>query len=165
MALPVGSPAPQFMLPRLNGGEFDLHQTLAHGPVLLAFFKISCPVCQMTVPYLERLFQTYGQKHVSLIGVSQDKPADTQSFVKEFGLTFPVLLDDPSDYEVSNAFGLTNVPTLFWIGQNTRIEVESVGWDKGVMERLNELIAEFSHMPVTPLFHSDESTVPEFRAG
>ncbi|MBA3916758.1 MAG: TlpA family protein disulfide reductase [Acidobacteriales bacterium] len=165
MALPVGSPAPQFMLPLLAGGEFDLHSTLAQGPVLLAFFKISCPVCQFTFPFLDRIYRTYGDKRVTIVGVSQNESRETQDFLKECGITFPVLLDDPSDYEVSNAFGLTNVPTLFWIEPNGRIGVEAVGWDKGAMERLNELVADFSKAPIAPLFRSDEKDIPAFRAG
>ena len=43
------------------------------------------------------------------------------AFNKEFGVTFPVLLDDTETYPVSNAYGLTNVPTIFWIAQDAEI--------------------------------------------
>ena len=50
--------------------------------------------------------------------------------IKEFGITFPILLDEREAYPVSNAYGLTNVPTIFWIAQDGEIEVSSVGWIK-----------------------------------
>jgi peroxiredoxin len=165
MALPVGSPAPQFMLPAMDGSEFDLRDTLAHGPVILAFFKISCPTCQFTFPFLERIHRAYGSRRVKVIGVSQDKARDAEKFAKDYGITFPVLLDDPGDYVVSNAFGLTHVPSIFWIAQNGRIDVESVGWEKQTIERINELAAEFNQQPLVPLLRPDETEVPEFRAG
>src|ERR1700722_15312320 len=52
---------------------------------------------------------------VSLIGVSQNDANDTAAFIKEFGITFPVLLDDTRSYPASNAYGLTNVPSIFYV--------------------------------------------------
>ncbi len=53
-------------------------------------------------------------------------------------MTFPVLLDDTSTYPVSNAYGLTNVPTIFWIAQDGEIEISSVGWIRKEMEEFNQ---------------------------
>ena len=55
------------------------------------------------------------------VGVSQNGKKDTLAFLKEYGVTFPVLLDDPDSFAVSNAYGLTNVPTIFWIAQDGTI--------------------------------------------
>ena len=114
-ALPAGTTAPDFSLPSINGGNFSLQSALKQGPVLAAFFKISCPVCQYTFPFLERLYKAYGDKKITIVGISQDNQRDTAAFLKEYGVTFRVLLDDPNGYAVSNAYGLTNVPTLFLI--------------------------------------------------
>ena len=51
----AGAKAPAFRLTSLDGSARTLEDILAGGPALLAFFKISCPVCQLTAPYLERL--------------------------------------------------------------------------------------------------------------
>jgi len=66
-ALSTETFAPDFSLPLLQGGSFSLHDALKGGPVLLAFFKISCPVCQFAFPYIERLFQAYGKQNISVI--------------------------------------------------------------------------------------------------
>ena len=75
------------------------------GPVLLAFFKVSCPTCQFTFPFLERLYQQLREQGVQIWGIVQDKAQDGARFAATFGVTFPILIDD-SPYKVSRAYGL-----------------------------------------------------------
>jgi peroxiredoxin len=163
-ALMAGTQAPEIVLSILDGGTFSLQDALERGPVLAAFFKVSCPVCQYAFPFLERLHKAYGNKRITIVGISQDNPRDTTSFLKEFGVTFPVLLDDPGTYAVSNAYGLTNVPSMFLIGQDGEIEITSVGWVKQELEALNRRLAEAQKASPAPLFKSRED-VADFRAG
>jgi len=163
-ALSVGTDAPDFELRAMDGRRFALHEELAHGPILLAFFKVSCPTCQYAFPFLERLEQAYGHKSVHIFGVSQNGPKDTAAFTKEFGVTFPVLLDDTEKYPVSNAYGLTNVPSIFWIAQDRKIEVSSVGWVKADFTAINRNMAEAGQAQPAALFRPGED-VRDFRAG
>src|SRR6202021_4230072 len=141
-ALTMGTKAPDFELTAMDGKRFSLQERLAHSPVVLAFFKVSCPPCQYAFPFLERLHQAYGLKGVKLLGVSQNNIKDTAGFVKEFGVTFPILLEEIGDYPVSDAYGLSNVPTIFWIAQDGEIEVSSVGWVKADFAAINGKIAD-----------------------
>jgi peroxiredoxin len=163
-ALSTGTVAPDFTLPSMEGKQFSLREALARGPVVAAFFKISCPVCQYTFPFLERLFQAYGNKHVTLAGISQNNQRDTNAFKSEYGITFPVLLDPADTYPVSNAYGLTNVPTLFWIAQDGTIEVSSVGWVRQEIEEIGRRMAEANSGKLMPLFEPGE-LIADFRAG
>jgi peroxiredoxin len=163
-ALTAGTKAPQFELKAMDGQQFSLQEELSHRPVVLAFFKASCPTCQYAFPFLERLHKAYGQKGVKLLGVSQNNAKDTAGFTKEFGVTFPVLLDDTEKYPVSNAYGLTNVPTIFWIGQDGEIEVSSVGWLKADFEEINRRMADAGKIPPAMVFKAGED-VRDFRAG
>ncbi len=163
-ALTAGTKAPEFELKAMDGSRFVLREELARGPVVLAFFKVSCPVCQYAFPFLERLERTYGHKGVRIIGVSQNDPKKTAVFTKEFGVTFPVLLDNTETYPVSNAYGLTNVPTVVWIGQDGEIEVSSVGWMKADFEEINRKMAEAGKTAPAILFKPGED-VRDFRAG
>ena len=92
-ALKTGKIAPDVELPRVGGGKISLKEALREGPVVLAFFKITCPVCQYAFPYLERLYRNYPGASVRFIGVSQNTEQDTRRFMREFGITFPVALD------------------------------------------------------------------------
>jgi peroxiredoxin len=165
-ALIPGTPAPDFSLPAMNGTKFSLREALSRGPAVAAFFKISCPVCQFALPFLERIFQAHGHKSIAIVGISQNGPKDTAAFAKEYELTFPLLLDNTDTFPVSNAYGLTNVPTIFWIAQDGEIEISSVGWSRQDIEEINRKAAEANKDPITPVFQPDEyKSVPEFRAG
>jgi peroxiredoxin len=163
-ALNAGAKAPDFELRAMDGRRFVLSEELAHGPLVLAFFKVSCPVCQYAFPFLERLERAYGHQGVRIIAVSQNDPNKTAAFTKEFGVTFPVLLDDEDTYPVSNAYGLTNVPTVFWIAQDGEIEISSVGWVKADFEEVNRKMAEARSIPAASVFKPGED-VRDFRAG
>ena len=163
-ALTTGAQAPDFELRAMDGKRFILRDELAHGPVVLAFFKVSCPTCQYAFPFLERLERAYGHKGARIIGVSQNDPKQTAAFTKEFGVTFPVLLDDTETYPASNAYGLTNVPTIFWIAQDGQIEVSSVGWVKADFLEISRKIADSGNTPPAVVFRPGED-VRDFRAG
>src|SRR5271165_5099826 len=89
--LKAGQTAPEFTLKSLDGKEHSLAQLRKNGPVVLAFFKVSCPVCQYTFPFLQRLAQRYAGDGVSVIGISQDDARSTTDFNHEYGATFPTL--------------------------------------------------------------------------
>lgn len=163
-ALATGKKAPDFTLKTLDGKSFSLAEELSRGPVVLAFFKVSCPTCQYAFPFLERLYKAYRKNGVTLVGVSQNDAAETGAFNKDFGVTFPVLLDEIGKYPVSNAYGLTNVPTIFWIEQDGEIEVSSVGWVKADFEVINRKMAEAGKAAPSVMFKPGEE-VRDFRAG
>ena len=163
-ALSTGTLAPDFTLPTTDGKQFSLAEALKRGPVVAAFFKVSCPVCQYTFPFVERLYQAYKDQGVTIVGVSQNDRKDTLRFMQEYGITFPVLLDDTHSYPASNAYGLTNVPTLFWIAPDRQVEISSVGWSRADVEQINQRIAESSGKRLAPIFQPGED-IADFRAG
>ena len=164
-ALEAGIQAPEIKLAALDGQKFSLQDALKRGPVVAAFFKVDCPVCQFTFPYLEKIFRAYGQSgKFTLVGISQNDAADTRAFNREFGITFPILLDEKGKYPASNAYGLTNVPTVFRISTAGEVETSIVAWSKQDMEQLNEKLAHLSGKPAIKLFASGER-VPDYKPG
>jgi peroxiredoxin len=163
-ALPVDALAPDFTLPTMSGSQFSLSEALTRGPVLAVFFKISCPVCQYALPFIERLYSSYGSRNVTIVGISQNDPKSTQTFMREYDITFPVVLDQRDDYPVSNAYGLTNVPTMFWIASDRNIEISCVGWSRAEVEEINRKASANTGEAVARIFHPDEK-VADFRAG
>jgi peroxiredoxin len=161
----AGNTALGFSLKALDGKEFSLAQSLKQGPVVVAFFKISCPVCQFTFPFLERIYKRYGSNGVTFLGISQDDAKATKDFAREFGVTFPMLLDEQQKgYPVSNAYGLTMVPTIFLIETDGSVKVSCMGFDKKDLESVARELAERKKMTPASLFRSDES-VPANRPG
>src|SRR5436190_6837497 len=178
-ALTPGTTAPQFELPAMDNTKFSLQNALARGPVLVVFFKISCPVCQYSFPFFERIYRAHGGGEVAvvgdskykaqggkvtIVGISQNDPRDTAEFLKRFGVTFPILLDDTKTFPVSNAYGLTTVPTAFWISQNGEIEISSVGWARADVEEIAKRAAGANRAEPQPVFQPTEQ-IADFRAG
>lgn len=164
-ALEAGVQAPEIELQDLEGRKFSLKQARKKGPVVAVFFKVSCPVCQLALPYLERVFKAYTHSgKFTFVGVSQDNAADTKAFNRQFGVSFPMLLDPAGKYPASNAYGLTNVPTFFLISPEGEIEFSSVSWSKADVEQLGRRLATVSDMSVEPIFAAGEK-VPEYKPG
>jgi peroxiredoxin len=163
-ALSAGMRAPEFTLAKLGGGQVSLADLLKKGPAVLIFFKVGCPTCQYSFPFLERLYRANRETNVSFLGISQDNAKDTQAFLKQLGATFPVALDDSKTYMVSNAYGLTNVPTIFMISLGGEIQISSVSWAKADVEAIHEKLAEYRQQPAMALWSRGED-VREFRAG
>lgn len=151
----AGVQAPDFTLQRLDGGDATLASLLQNGPVLLAFFKISCPVCQMTMPFLERIHQA---GTLPIVLISQNEAEDTREFNQDFALTMPTLLDSEDDnFPASNAYGINTVPTLFLIERDGKIARVIESWSKRDVESLGALAG-------TTVFRQDDR-VPEWKAG
>jgi peroxiredoxin len=158
-----GTIAPPFSLRDLNGKEYSLPSLLEKGPVVAAFFKISCPVCQFTFPFLERLHKRYGADGVTVLGISQDDAKATKKFAGEYGVTFPMAMDEKG-YLASNAYGLTSVPTIFSVEPGGKVKVACMGFDKQGLEDIASLLAERKQMAKTPLFGPDEK-IPAYKPG
>jgi len=124
----TGARAPDFELRTLDGPIVSLSGLLAEGPVLLAFFKVTCPICQLTLPYLDRI---HAAGPLRVYSISQNDPEDTREFNREFRLHLPTLLDtEESGYPVSNEYGISSVPTLFQVERDGTISRVIEGWRK-----------------------------------
>jgi peroxiredoxin len=161
--LAAGKPAPAFNLKTTAGRKVTLADALRKGPVLAAFFKVNCPTCQFTFPFLQRLHETYSGSNFTVLGVSQNDPAESRDFMRQFGVEFPVLVDE-SGYPVSNQYGLTNVPTLFLISPDGKIKIASVGFTKADLESMAAEAARAGGKPASPLFKAGE-VVPDTKPG
>src|ERR1700692_131766 len=152
----AGQTAPDFSVKSIDGTEYSLPKLLERGPVFISFFKVSCPVCQFTFPFLERLYKRYGGKDVTFLGISQDNARTTKEFADEYGVTFPMLLDTEG-YPASNAYGLTNVPTTFQIDTDGSVKIVSMGFNKKDLEAVAAVLSERNKIPLSGLFRPDES--------
>jgi len=134
--LDAGDQAPDIRLPDVNGTERSLGEFLSAGSTLLVLFKVSCPTCQYTLPFLQRL----DGGRMPVVGISQDNAEWTREFASEFGVRFPVLLDSAENgYPVSNEFGISNVPSLFVIGSDRKIRWTGLGFSRQDMLELGEM--------------------------
>jgi peroxiredoxin len=153
--LTPGERAPDFELQDDHGRARSLRDLVKSGPVLVAFFKTTCPVCHLTFPFLDRVHRGQATPAVSIFGISQDDADSTREFTDEFGVTFPILFDTAdSGYPASNAYGISHVPSAFLVEPDGVISWTMEGFDKKALETLGAKagVATFTAHDRVPVF-------------
>jgi len=152
--LQTGAQAPDFTLDLLEGGRRSLGEILEAGPVLVVFFKVTCPTCQLALPYLQRI----EGGALQIYAVSQDDAARTREFMRLFGVHLPMLLDPAAGgYPASRAYGVEYVPSLFLVEPGGRISWTAEAFDRRAFEQLAQRAGR-------PMFEPGE-TVPLYKPG
>ncbi len=161
--LKAGKSAPHFGLIAIDGKKYSLQEGLKRGPVLAAFFKVSCPTCQYTFPFLERLYQQLSSSGVQVWGISQDGVRDSERFAREYSVTFPILIDD-YPYKLSREYRLEYVPSIFLIAADGSIAIQSEGFAKRDLLEIQKSLAQTASASVGALFQPGEK-VPDYKPG
>jgi hypothetical protein len=148
MALQPGSVAPP-----VPGAD------LSTGGKAVFFYKVTCPTCQIAAPVAERLFGTFPDHFVA---VAQDPSEKVAAFAEEYEASFGSFSDEPP-YEVSNAFGIEVVPTLFLVEDGVVTDVAE-SWDREGWNRVGSRLAGAVGQSMAPL-SEDGDGLPAFRPG
>jgi peroxiredoxin len=120
--------APDFVLPDMNGQVVRLSQ-LKGKVVMLNVWATWCPPCRKEMPTLETLYRKMQTVDFMMLAVSQDVDGKTTvvPYLKESGLTFPVLLD--VNGEVGRKYGVTGYPETFIIDRGGAIVHHHIGYN------------------------------------
>lgn len=158
-ALEPGAQFPPVALRDERGGPFPLPA----GETLYAIFKTTCPVCELTWPYLERIRRFAEGGGLRIVAVSQDAPRPTHDFCRRLATKLETAYD-PDPWPASDALGLETVPTLLRVGPDGVIAETVVGFDRARLEGLARRAAELAGRAPAPLFQATEK-VPAFKPG
>ena len=117
--------APDFTLPTMDGDDLTLSD-LRGKVVVLNFWATWCAPCRYEIPYFIRLQEKY-REDVAFVGISVDKEGweVVRPFAEEYGVNYPLLLDDGI---VSEEYGGAYVlPTTFVLDRDGNIVVFAPG--------------------------------------
>ncbi|GAC1415104.1 MAG: hypothetical protein NVSMB5_03890 [Candidatus Velthaea sp.] len=105
----AGAPAPSYDLKRLDG-KTDSLLRYRGSVVVMNLWASWCPPCVQEMPDLQRLASEYKGKGVVVLGIDQGESGRAASdFIKQRGVTFPILLDEDQQY--GRAFTAIGLPT------------------------------------------------------
>lgn len=101
----VGDSAPAIVLPDAHGETVDVATLLAHGPVVVTFYRGGwCPYCNLELKAYQARLPRILAAGASLVAISPERPDDTVTTTEKNALTFAVLSD--IGQKVGKAFGL-----------------------------------------------------------
>jgi peroxiredoxin len=132
--LKAGTQAPDFRLPRLDGGELSVGD-LRGQPVLLVFSSPHCGPCNTLAPKLEK----FHRKHpdLKIVMVSRGEPTENRAKVKEYGLTFPVVLQQ--QWEISRLYAMFATPMAYLIDEAGVITYDVAVGVEPIVKLLSEI--------------------------
>lgn len=126
-AAELGQPAPDFTLPDLAGTRIRLAEYRGTKGVLINFWATWCVPCRQEMPTLERLRRERGAT-LEVLGVSLDtgSKARVRAFVRELGLTFPILLDP--EHVAGRLYRVRALPMSFIVDQGGVLRYREIGY-------------------------------------
>ena len=112
--------APAVSLPRLEGGARAALADYRGTVVVLNYWASWCTPCRQESPLLERWQRRLAERGGTVIGIdSLDVTADARAFVREFGLSYPMLRD--RDGETQRRYGVSGYPETLIVDRDGRI--------------------------------------------
>ncbi len=118
------------------------------GPTALIFYKVTCPVCQLAGPPLDRLRNAFPD---AVIAVGQDPPEKLEAFAREWRFRVPAV-SDPPPYPISDAYGIRTVPTVFLVDRDGTVLETVESWDREGFNRVSRRLAELTGTEYAEVF-------------
>ncbi len=129
-----GTEAPDFELASSAGKT--VHLSSYKGKLVwLVFWRVGCPPCREEFPRLQQLSAEYGGKGVVIIGYNCSDDRDIAlAFMKEYGATFPNVLDTSSEaqrtyFDKYQTLGWSGVPLNYVIDGEGKVAAAWYGYD------------------------------------
>ena len=158
-ALDPGTSFPSIALRDENGAPV----AAPRGETLYAIFKTTCPTCELTWPYLERIRRIGNGQGLSIVAVAQDDPEKSRAFAERLGTRLDTTYD-PNPWPASDALGVTSVPTLFRVGSDGVVAETIVGFDRERLGALARRAADLAGKTPAELFRPEDNA-PALRPG
>ncbi|MEN6371165.1 MAG: redoxin domain-containing protein [Armatimonadota bacterium] len=123
----TGKKAPGFSIPSLNGKEISLSSYRGRN-VLLVFWALGSPQSKKALPEIQKLNKMLGNGGTAILSINLDGNNEaTGKFIKENGISFPVMVGSEKTFKTALNYGLRNLPTIFIIGKDGTVKGEMIG--------------------------------------
>ena len=119
--------APDFTLATPKGEKVTL-SGLRGKAVLINVWATWCPPCREELPTIQMFYEQYHASGLVVLGINTtnlDSPSVIMPFVNDYGLGFPILLDEVGD--VSQKYEIKSLPSSYFINRDGTIAEVVIG--------------------------------------
>lgn len=128
IGLEKGNLAPDFELKSIDGKSMKL-SSLRGKKVIVNMWATWCPPCRLEMPDMEKFYTKNKSEGIEILAVNlttaEKSRNDVPAFVKAYGITFPILMDENGD--VARLYAVTSIPASFIIDTQGVIREKIVG--------------------------------------
>jgi len=140
--LPLGTRAPDFSLPNVDGSTVSRSDFAGHPALLVIFLCNHCPYVKHVAAGVAQLARDYQDRGVAVVGISSndaanypaDSPEQMIHEVENRGYTFPYLYDETQ--EVAKAYRAACTPDFFVFDRDQKLvyrgQMDSSRPDSGI---------------------------------
>ena len=132
--LAPGSPLPDRMLRRVDGGALRLSEAWRSGPALLAVGHGECGTTRLALPFVGRIHRRRGPG-AAVLAILQEDPKGARELLFDLHVEMPACLDE-DPYPLSTALGIETVPTVILVSPEGRVRRVLEGFKRDGMEAL-----------------------------
>lgn len=143
----IAQQLPEFSLKDLNNDIQTFDDLKGDKLTLFDFWATWCKPCRKAIPELNKIYDTYKEQGVEIVGVNCDGPRSTAKvspMARSLNIQYPVLLDIDSD--LMNELNLANFPTLIAVNSKGKVVYVHEGFALGdeieIAESIDELISQ-----------------------
>jgi len=133
-----GNLAPDFELKTMDGETMKLSDFRGK-KLIVNLWATWCPPCRAEMPDMQKFYEENKNKGIEILSVnltaSEQQPENIDKFIEEFGITFPVVLDEKNS--VADHYQVVSIPTSYIIDSRGVIQQKIIGpMNKEMMEEL-----------------------------
>ncbi|MCM3081865.1 TlpA disulfide reductase family protein [Brevibacillus invocatus] len=138
VGLNQGELAPDFELRTLDNTPIRLSE-LRGQKVIVNLWATWCPPCRAEMPDMQEFYEQEKENGVTILGVNlietEQGPESVDAFLKEYGITFPVVLDQGK--HISQQYQAISIPTSYVIDTEGVVQYKMIGpLTKEMMEKM-----------------------------
>lgn len=126
--LQIGETAPDFTLTNMQGEPMTLSDYRG-SKVILNFWASWCGPCRSEMPDMQKFYEATQDDNIEVLAVNlthfERQREHVDEFVEEFGLTFPIPLDEEN--EQYDAYEVLTIPTTYFIDEDGVIQAKHLG--------------------------------------
>ncbi len=123
-----------FTLQTLDGKSVSL-SSYKGKVVILSFWATWCGPCKVEMPSMQKLYNQMKAKGLEIVAVDvAEEKYKVSDFIKQYGYTFPVLLDKTGEVSMSDMYSAGAIPANYVIDRKGKLLARVVGvggpeWD------------------------------------